>query len=314
MTTTEAPPRITPDAHTPPPSSPAAVADKAVLVTLHITNWSETATDVVATQQVAETNQVSPGSGRYIKRLLNKKACEPVRRIGQDARKTHNDLTMPWDDMGTRLLPIKAYQKYKDKITDLMERRQEATNRLLYEYQNHIKQAELELGALFNPGDYPTPEQLRQSISITWEFGEVPDGQHFRADLPEHERRRIQQEIEQRVAARIDNGLEDLFRRVGRAVTAASERMKTNDEGSDKLFRNTLLTNLNGIVENIPLLNVTGNPVLDEMARQLTEAMAGLQPDHLRPANKAFDAAKRDRFKAAVDDMADQFSGYFGTP
>ena len=314
MTTKEAPPRITPDAHTPPPTSPAAVADKAVLVTLHISNWSETATDVVATQQVADANQVSPGSGRYIKRLLNKKACEDVRRLGQDARKAHNDLTMPWDDQGTRLLPIKAYEKYKQKIHELMERRQEATNRLIYKYQDHIAQAQLELGSLFNPTDYPTTDQLRKAISMDWEFGEVPDGQHFRADLPEHERIRIQKEIEDRVAARIDHGLEDLFRRVGKAVSAASERMKDSTDGSDKLFKNTLLTNLNSIVENIPLLNVTGNPVLDEMARQLTEAMAGLQPDHLRPNNKAYDPVKRERFASAVADMTDQFSGYFGSP
>ena len=292
-------------------SSPASVSQRAVLVSLHIKNWSETATDVTATQQVAEANQVAPGSGRYIKRLLNKKACEEVRQLGQDARKAHNDLTMPWDDLGTRLLPIMAYEKYKQRISDLMERRQEATNRLIYRYQDHINQAQLELGSLFNASDYPTHDQLRQAISMSWEFGEVPDGQHFRADLPEHERRRIQKEIEQRVAARIDHGLEDLFRRIGKAVTAASERMNTNDDGSDKLFKNTLLTNLTGIVENIPLLNVTANPVLEEMARQLTEAMQGLQPDHLRPNNKAYDPAKKERFKAAVDDIRDQFAGYF---
>ena len=42
-------------------SSPASVSQRAVLVSLHIKNWSETATDVTATQQVAETNQVAPG-------------------------------------------------------------------------------------------------------------------------------------------------------------------------------------------------------------------------------------------------------------
>lgn len=78
------------------------------------------------------------------------------------------------------------------------------------------------------------------------------------------------------------------------------------------MFKNTLVTNLKGIVDNIPLLNVTGDPVLDRMAQQLQSAMDGLDPDHLRPSNKSFDAAKRERFKTAVDEMAEQFSGYFG--
>ena len=301
-----------PDHQSPAPDSPAAVSQNAVLVNLHIRNWSETATDQNATDQVAQANNVAPGSGRYVKRLLNKRACEEVRRLGQDARKTHNDLTMPWDDQGTRLLPIKAYQKYRESIQNLMERRIEATNRLLFNYQDHIEQAEQELGALFNPNDYPTAEELREAITMDWEFGEVPDGQHFRADLPEHERRRIQKDIEQRVAARINHGLEDLFRRLSKAVTAASERLSGNGDGSDKVFKNTLVTNLKGIVDNIPLLNVTSDPVLEGMAQQLQNAMDGLDPDNLRPNNKNFDAAKRERFKTAVDEMAEQFSGYFG--
>ena len=142
-----------------PQASPTAVSQRAVLVTLHIRNWSETATDQSATQQVADANNVSPGSGRYIKRLLNKHACEDVRRLGQDARKAHNDLTMPWDDQGTRLLPIKAYDRYKETISNLMERRQEATNRLIFCYSEHIQQAQNELGTLFNASDYPTSHE-----------------------------------------------------------------------------------------------------------------------------------------------------------
>ena len=227
----------TPATTTPPPTSTTAIAAKAVLVQLHVRNWSETATDQNATQQVAHANNVSPGSGRYIKRLLNKRACEDVRRLGQDARKLHNDLTMPWDDQGTRLLPIKAYPKYKQSISSLMERRHDSTNQLLFKYANHIQEAQNELGSLFNISDYPTPNELRATITMDWEFAEVPNGQHFRADLPEHERRRIQKDIEQRVAARINHGLEDLFRRISKHVTAASERLKSNDDGTDRLFK-----------------------------------------------------------------------------
>lgn len=308
MTTAVAPAKPSVNGTAPAPES---ISQKAVLVKLHIRNWSETATDQSATNQVAEANNVSPGSGRYIKRLLNKHACEEVRRLGQDARKAHNDLTMPWDDQGTRLLPIKAYDRYRETIQGLMERRMEATNRLLYRYQDHINQAQLELGSLFSLSDYPTANELRAAISMDWEFGEVPDGQHFRADLPEHERRRIQRDIEQRVAARINHGLEDLFRRLHKAVNAASERLSADDGGKDKLFKNTLVTNLKAIVDNIPLLNVTADPNLERMADQLKAAMAGLEPDHLRPSNRNFDPAKRDRFKQAVDDMKDQFAGYF---
>ena len=288
------------------------IAQKAVLVKLHIGKWSETATDPNATEQVAQTNSVALGSGRYIKRLLNKNACQEIRQLGHLARKHHNDLTMPWDKQGARILPIKAHPKWREAINNLMERRLDATNRLILQYSGHIKQAEWDLGKLFNPADYPDAEELRSYFSMDWEVGEVPDGQNFRADLPEHERQRIKEDIEQRVAARINHGLEDLFRRLAKHVQAASERLSPDDDGSDKSFRNSLVTNLKGIVENIPLLNVTDDPQLDRMAQRLQEALAGLQPDHLRPNNKGFDPLRRETFKQTVDDMASQFAGYFG--
>ena len=139
------------------------------------------------------------------------------------------------------------------------------------------------------------------AISMELEFTKVLDGQILRADLPEHERLCIQ------------SALEDLFRRLSKHVHAASERLRQNDDGTDKTFRNTLVSNLRGIVDTIPLLNITNDPTLTSMAGQLA-AMKDLQPDNLRSNHKAFDPGKREGFNETVDDTASQFAGYFGAP
>ena len=86
-----------------------------------------------APKEIAHSTGVCPLSVRYWP-------------LQESTPKLHNSLTMPWNNNGTRLLPIKAYTCYKESIQRLMDRHDETTNRLIYRYNDHIRQAELELG------------------------------------------------------------------------------------------------------------------------------------------------------------------------
>ena len=140
----------------------------------------------------------------------------------------------------------------------------------------------------------------------------VPDARHFRAELPEDERTRIQEEVTARNAQRINAGLDSLFQQLTKQVALASERLTPNADGEQKTFRDSMLTNLQEMVTNIPLLNITGNARLNEMCESLQAALDGLTADNLRPHKKDYDPAKQQAFRTTVDRMTEQFAGYFG--
>ena len=293
-----------------PESKP--LSERALLAKLTVTNWNDRVLDRTATQEVADTNGVAPGVGRYFKRLLKKDATIEVKRLGQQARDIHNALTMPWDDSGTRILPITAYDRYKTRIDKVTQQREDAVNQFIAEYSQHIQESKSDLGQLFNEHEYPAPQELRSRINIVREFTQVPDGTHFRAELPEGERQRLQKEMAERAANRINAGLETMFQQMVNLVNHASERMQLNDDGTSKRLYDSMIAKLQEMVENAPLLNINDDPRITVMCQQLEAAVNGLVADNLRPNNKYFNSDKKAKFQATVDSMAEQFAGYFG--
>ena len=288
------------------------IAQRALLVKLQVSNWGEQAIDKEATEAVAQANNVAPGAGKYTKRLLNKDATAKVRDVGRQARSFHNSLTIPWDDNGTRLLPIDAYDKYTTRVDQLVELRRDAVNELINDFQRHVDSAQADLGGLFDASQYPDPESLRNSFNMSVDFDSVSDSNRFIAEIPEAEREKIKQAIEQRLVTRINAGLDDICQRLAKLIKIAQQQMQDTDAGEpNSRIYDTMVTTLRDMVENIPLINITNDPRLNEAAEQLLAATANLHADNLRPKNKHFDATKREQFKQTVDAMAEQFSGYF---
>lgn len=286
------------------------LSDRAVLVRLAIGNWNERAVDNEITRQVNEGNNASMDAGRYVKRLFPKQVTLEVRNLGHQARQAHNGLTMPWDDHGTRILPIQAYSRYNEQIDRIIDQRIDARNRLVRDYDAHLREARKFRGDLFRDADYPEPEELARAITMEKEFMPVPEGRHLIAHLPESERRRIQREIEQRISERISNAVHDLYRRLHAIVSQASDRMAPDEDGRDKTFRNTLIAKLKEMPDTVRVLNITNDPELDRMCRILSEAVHDVQPDQIRSNTKEFDPDKRARLKSTIQDMEILLAGY----
>ena len=286
------------------------ITNRAVLVRLTIGNWNERAVDKEITREINENKNASMDAGRYVKQLFPKEVTMQVRGLGNQARQTHNKMTMPWDDHGTRLLPINAYEKYVSMIANIMEQRIDARNDLVNNYTAHIREAQRFRGELFCPEDYPGADELANSITMEREFMPVPDGQHFIAHLPEEERERIKQEIEERINERIRSAVEDLYRRLQRNVAQAAERMRPDEEGNEKTFRNTLIENLREISENAPMLNITNDPKIDQICKQIQDTVADLDPNQIRSKSKEYNSEKRQEFSKTMSDMETLLAGY----
>lgn len=286
------------------------ITNRAVLVRLTIGNWNERAVDKEITREINENKNASMDAGRYVKQLFPKEVTMQVRGLGNQARQTHNKMTMPWDDHGTRLLPINAYEKYVSLIDNIMEQRIDARNDLVNNYTAHIREAQRFRGELFCPEDYPEADELANSITMEREFMPVPDGQHFIAHLPEEERERIKQEIEERINERIRSAVEDLYRRLQHNVAQAAERMRPDEEGNEKTFRNTLIENLREISENAPMLNITNDPKIDQICKQIQDIVADLDPNQIRSKSKEYNSEKRQEFSKTMSDMETLLAGY----
>ena len=286
----------------------------AMLVTLRIHGWSGHRYDRSASQYVAVHHDAATTAGRYNKRLLPKAALAALNATLNEARKTHYHHTLPWDDVGARLLPVANYERYTAALDNLIERMLTERSRFIADYDYQVEQARLDLGRLFRADDYPSRDELRGRFSAHYRIIPVPDSGHFLAELGNGASERVRRDIEQHVRERLNGALGDLYRRLGEAVGHVCERLTEDENGRAKVFRDSLIENLRELVDTVPRLNLFGDKHLERLCLDVQNRIARVEPDVLRPtaASGKFDPAVRRRVKRDAEDLAAHFAGYFG--
>ena len=282
----------------------------AMLVSLRINAWSGRLHDRQASRHVAIHHDASASAGRYNKRLLPKAAFAALTATMSQARTTHYENTLPWDDQGSRLLTVANYERYTELLDALGERVARERTRFIEDYDDHIDQARLDLGRLFRIEDYPSKEALRNRFSIAYRIVPVPDAEHFMAELAAADTERVKRDIERRIEERLHGAVGDLYQRLGEAVEHVSERLREDGEGKPLVFRDSLIENLRSLVDVVPRLNIFGDDELARLCEQVKDRISVVDPDALRPS-RTFDPAVRARVKRDADAMTTQFAGYF---
>ena len=288
------------------------LSNDAMLVTLRIQGWSARCYDRKASQFVAVRHDADASAGRYNKRLLPKVALASLNATLNEARKTHYHHTLPWDDVGARLLPVANYERYTGTLDRLIERMRTERSRFIADYENQVRRARLDLGRLFSEDDYPSREELLGRFSARYRIVPVPDSGHFLAELANGESDRVRRDIQKDVTQRLNGALADLYRRLGEAVGHVCERLTEDENGKPKVFRDSLIENLRELVDIVPRLNVFRDEQLNALCLEVQNRIACVEPNMLRPSPK-FDPAVRRRVKRDAQDLAAHFAGYFGT-
>lgn len=251
--------------------------EKALIVNLSISEWNGRKFDRKVTQEVDDAHGTHK-SGAFSKNLIDLSELNPIIKVRGELRSTHNTLTLPWGDNGDRLLPAKGYFKYIEKIKELEREFNDEVSRFLSNYENLKAAARRNLKTLFVDSDYPTEQQIKQRFGVTITYLPVPDSYDFRVDIAsstdvDELRKSIASEISDRHKAATGDLVERCKGMVKRIID-------TLDQGNDKTFRNTMITNLEELLEIIPSMNYTEDPAIDKMVKTLDNIV--VDPDHLR--------------------------------
>ncbi|MXY41549.1 MAG: hypothetical protein F4Y62_17325 [Rhodospirillaceae bacterium] len=282
----------------------------AMLVSLRIAAWSGRLYDRQASTHVAVHHEASTAAGRYNKCLLPKTAFAAINSTMSAARTAHYAQSLPWDDQGSRLLPVANYERYTGLMDGLRERMIRERARFIEDYEDNIDKARLDLGKLFRIAEYPSKEDLHGKFGMRYRIIPVPDADHFMAKLASDDTDRVKRDIESQIEERLHDAVGDLYRRLGEAVERVSERLREDDEGKPLVFRDSMIGNIRELVDIVPRLNIFGDETLAQLCGQVKEKIASVEPDALRPS-KSFDPVARASVKREADALKERFAGYF---
>lgn len=285
------------------------LSERAMLTNLHIGSWSGKAIDRDVTEDVGVRHNADPkASGAYSKRLISAKALHDVQSKISVARVTHRTLTLPWDD-ANRILAATNFKHYTEQMRLHRLGVEAAAQKLADSFPEHIKEAETRLGTMFDRSEYPDPAEVKASFTMDVEIGPVPEAGDFRTKLSEATVKAITKDIEQRSEQRVKRAVADIFERVVDVTTKMAERLRAYEskEGADGTFRDTLVWNVTELAQLIPSLNITGDPKLDSLAKELLEQCGTTSPTLLRS-----DAKLRKQTATAAEKLARKAKAMLG--
>jgi hypothetical protein len=267
------------------------VTDRAMLASLHISSWSGMAVDREVTDNVNESYKAAKEAGSYSKRLVASSFLNGVSTAHSQAKAAHRLYTLPWDDDGTRILASSAYFKYQALMKDCREKVQVEVRAFLTTRDEYIKEGRTRLGKMFNVDDYPDDETVESKFGFDIELSKVPEAGDFRVDLSAESVKAISKDIERRTNARLEAAMNEIFERVTDVVSKMSERLREYSPAKDGkkatgIIRDSVVYNVNQLADLLPTLNITNDPRIDTLQKQLKADLVANSPEIIRADTK----------------------------
>lgn len=257
------------------------INSRAMLAALKISVWTARRFDKSITVEVNNRHGAAPDAGRYNKNLLGGAPADSYKAVttaAGDLRTFHYAQTLAWSDEGSRLLPTTNWVPYSDGMRIRIATFESAVAAFVADYPALKAAAASALNGMYNPLDYPTPSEMPSKFAAVIKYAPVPCGDDFRLSLPEDEINAIRVATELNVQAAVADAMSDVWSRLADVVGRVEERLST----PGAIFRDTLIQNVADLTSAIGRLNVTNDPALDAMRREVETKIATVSPQDLR--------------------------------
>jgi hypothetical protein len=243
----------------------------------------------------------------YVKLIPKDAYLKPQQILAEARKKIGFPNGIKWDDNGFSAIANTKLEAVKHDLEELRQQFYEAVEALIAELPALEARARQDLNGAFDRLGWPTAEDVRERYTFTIKLGVAPDASDLRCQNVSPEARA---EIEKAVRQDQTDKLNDLHKQVVSALEGALGRVVNNltefSEGKIKRFEDTLVTNLQDLVEALPQLNIAGDRAVDQTITRsrtlLTGLHAALQANTLRDKkSEAGDKVRKEIAKEAGD-------------
>lgn len=265
----------------------AKLSDRCILTSLRIGIWSGRTTDSEVTEEARAKHNAEAGAGTYSKQLIGRKFLSDINKHASAARRSHELLSNPWDDGGTRILTNRMHAKYSEEMRLKKAAFNAAVKALITLYGNgeHLAEAKQRLGSMFNADDYPSTEDLGAKFSFDIEFKPVPDNSQLPkwVGLSETAVKAITKDVERRFDERTQAAMRNVYGRIADVLNTMVDKLRNYEpDTTGKGFRDSLVWNIEQVADVVPYLNITDDQGLAQLAERMKTELTANDPYLLR--------------------------------
>jgi len=302
-----------------------SIRDRAVLAVLNIKMPGNAKKDNGATKEVNDAHRVSAKMGAYRKKLYHADAFAALGTAVSAARTYFIGATLPWANNGARMLPTANILAYGEKMRQLEREFEDAADEFAQGHAMHVATAQRELGSLFDPADYPSASEIRQSFKFDTQFYKVPTGSDFRADVSDEAAAAIAEKIDRDLKEAAADATKELYGRMDKVIRHMATSLRDyvpagpaetvlNDRGNptkkvtqkaENVFRDSLVNNVRELVDVLPVLNIAGDDQLTAMVNRLRDELCVFDAETLRTADTLRDevAQKAEKILESISEF-----------
>jgi hypothetical protein len=210
--------------------------------------------------------------------------------------------TLPWKDNGDRLLTRLMFTDFIEEHERLVGQFRDAVDTFLSEaYPSARDQAEFRMGELFKAEDYPSADSLRHRFYVNMDIDPVTAANDFRVEMEQDQLDSVRKGMEQAMQERIGRAMADVWERVREVVEKFADKTRTKDA----VFRDSLVGNIESLIDMLPGLNVLNDPDLDAIGKEVKARLLGYDLKDLRKKPAVRSAAARE-----AQEIMDKMAGY----
>jgi hypothetical protein len=205
-----------------------------------------------------------------------------------------------------RIMRSDAYLDFAMTLADAKREFARLVDALCDAYSSRVREVEHRLGSMFNPADYPDVSTIRDACRFHLRVAPTPSIKDWRLDLNDQVMADLRKDLEEQSTSAMGTALADVAQRIAKVARNAHEKLAD----PTAIFRDTLVGNIDELVGLLPVLNVTDDQDLENLALDLRMSVYGVKPDTLRhdPLVRSQKAHEMGTLAANAEALADMFA------
>lgn len=270
----------------------AELSTMAMLSALHISIYSARKFDKKETKALAERHGTNEKVARVSKRLYESKNYNDILKAVSAARQEYYENTLPWMDDGGRITTSANFMS----LTSVMRQKEAEFYRpvplFISEWPEIVQAARFTLNGLWDAKDYPPAYKLKDRFKFELKFYPLPDANDFRAAIRDEDIDAIRKQITLDNKSSLQKAMDEPYRRLFDGVAHMASRLngaktcpcracKGREFKTDE-FKDSLIDNLVSMVEVLPRLNLTNDPVLTDLIDEVKTSLTPFNPGVIR--------------------------------
>lgn len=281
--------------------------DKALIVTLNIGMPPQSKTLKEESDKIVERNNADPSQAKVVMKLFARQDLRGLQKIATEARNWFKERTLPYG-RAQGLIPTTKYFAFMQDLGVYRLRFNEMKKEMLDNIETLLANAQIASGSLFDRNNYPSLAELDDHIYFAIEVNPVPSSNDYDklADLTPEELEILKNEAVTTAQSRMQTAIADLFQRLAKSLKHAATRLTDDDDGSPKIFRDSLVGNIMKAVDAAETLNIDNNDDVKKFSDAVKDLFDGISADDLRRDGKL-----RSETANKADELANKLSEMF---